>query len=117
MPGGGLEESESFESAAARELYEETGCEFELGPYVWCRRHRLQWNGRSADQYERFFVAHTESLAIAAIDQDEYISGYEWWTIGEIQASQAVFAPREIGRILPDIINGIYPKIPFDCGV
>ncbi|HSG73021.1 MAG TPA: hypothetical protein VLA12_21590, partial [Planctomycetaceae bacterium] len=62
-------------------------------------------------------VAHTESLAIAAIDQDEYISGYQWWTIGEIQASQAVFAPREIGRILPDIINGIYPKIPFDCGV
>ncbi len=33
MPGGGLEHNESFEEAAIREAYEESGCTFSLGPH------------------------------------------------------------------------------------
>ena len=75
MLGGGLDEGESFEEAAGRELQEEAGCSFTLGPYVWFRRHRHQRNGRGADKYERFLVPHTDTLFIEPKRQDGYISG------------------------------------------
>ncbi len=116
MPGGGLDPGESFEDAARRELVEETGCSFRLGPYVWFRRHIHEWNGRPADQYERFFVAHTDSLVVAPQRQDEYISLHCWWSLEELKASEEDFAPRAVAQLLPDILNGNYPKEPIDCG-
>jgi len=117
MPGGGLDNGESFEQAARRELQEETGCSLTLGPCVWYRRHRHQWNGKPADQYERFFVAHTDSLVIAAKRQDHYIADHKWWTMDELRASQEEFAPRRIAEVLPPILDGNYPDEPIDCGV
>lgn len=117
MPGGGLESEESFEDAAQRELDEETGCNFSLGPCVWFRRHRYEWNGRPADQYERFFVAHTDSLTIEPKKPDGYISNHRWWTLDELQSSTEEFAPRSAADLLPGILNGEYPNEPIDCGV
>jgi 8-oxo-dGTP pyrophosphatase MutT (NUDIX family) len=45
-PGGGLEAGESFEQAASRELYEETGLECRIGPWVRTRRHAYWFEGR-----------------------------------------------------------------------
>lgn len=117
MPGGGLEPGESFEDAAKREAYEESGCSFNIGPYVWYRRHKHVWNDRPFDQYERFFVATVFDPIYDAPMQDGYISDHKWWSLDEIRASNEEFAPRRIGDILSPILNGEYPEVPLDCGV
>ncbi|MEO1619837.1 MAG: NUDIX domain-containing protein [Cyanobacteria bacterium J06632_3] len=117
MPGGGLELNESFEAAAKREGVEETGCSFELGPYVWFRRHQHTFDGRLFDQYERFFVALAADSTYQPAQPDRYISGYKWWSLDELLASADKFSPSNVRELIGPILNGDYPKEPFDCGV
>jgi 8-oxo-dGTP pyrophosphatase MutT (NUDIX family) len=117
MPGGGLEAGEDFADAAMREAKEESGCSFELGPCVWYRRHLGEWNGKAFNQYERFFVARVLDSTYAPPQQDGYISSHRWWSLGDILESTHTFAPGSIRRLLPPILDGVYPCQIIDSGV
>ncbi len=117
MPGGGLKQNESFEAAAIREAYEETGLSIRLGPFVWIRRHQFTWKEQFYDQYEHYFVAWTSNTKVHGLEPDEYIVGYRWWTLSEIETSNNKFAPRKIKSLLPSILCGKFPEKPFNCGV
>src|SRR5919112_288939 len=57
-PGGGLEDDETREDAARREVAEETGFELDkLGPWVWMREDVFRFEGRLYRQRERYFLA------------------------------------------------------------
>ncbi len=116
-PGGGLEAGESFESAAQRELQEETGRVLPIGPWVWTRRHIYMWDGRRHDQYERFFVARGMENPISPIKRDSYVVDHRWWSLGDIEASAEDFAPRRLALLLPPLLRGEYPESAIDCGV
>lgn len=116
-PGGGLRDDESFEEAAARELYEETGLAVDIGPWVWSRHHVFEWQGRRFDQYERFFVARTSATEIAPVQRDSYVVGQRWWSAEEIENSSQDFAPRRLGELIRPILRLEYPPAPIDCGV
>jgi ADP-ribose pyrophosphatase YjhB (NUDIX family) len=116
-PGVGFELNETFEAAAHRELFEETGQTSSIGPCVWTRRHAYEWNRQRYDQAERFLIARTTSTALKPTSADGYVVGYRWWSLVEITASTEIFAPRRLASFLSRLLSGDGPREPIDCGV
>ena len=122
-PGGALILGESFEQAALRELWEETGLSgVELGPCVWTRRHVWLWGAEMYDSREFFYLIRTSQFTVVPAQLDriemEVIKEHRWWSVPEISAASGreTFVPRNLGNLLGAIVEGQIPSPPIDAG-
>lgn len=121
-PGGGLEDDETHEDAARREVAEETGFELaELGAWVWTREHVFHFEGRLIRQLERYFVTSVPTFEARPVqlgaEEANFFSELHWWALSELGNSAEEFAPADLPELLSRLVQEGPPEHPITVGV
>ena len=118
LPGGGRKGDESSVSAIRRELWEETGLTLDYQPsLIWQRTHMFTRAGVITEQQEDIYLVRTppfQPTSANNVDLSEVgiFLEFRWWTVAEVLASEEVFGPRNLGRLLAELLAEGVPARP-----
>lgn len=108
-PGGGLQASESFEDAAARETHEELGLLRPMLEPVWDSVIEFESKGVLICQTERFFLLRTEHSAVQwdgvrQAHEKEGILAARWWPLAELQTTTELVFPEDLNERIGKLV-------------
>ncbi|CAI3152684.1 RNA pyrophosphohydrolase [Acinetobacter calcoaceticus] len=112
--GGGLEEGETFEQAACRELYEELGVVRQnVDTHVAIRNFEMMLpSAEVVMSNERLFIVFIKNEEVNTANWSEHeklvISKSRWWTFDELSQTQEIVYPNNIPNILLDSLPEIF---------
>lgn len=121
-PGGAIEEGETHEQAALRELTEETGWrEPSIGPVLGDRRHVVAWGGITYDCRERWFTGSVDRLEVddAGWTDEERVGMRDprWWSLADLRATNERTVPADLADVVQLVIDHGPPTEPLQLGV
>jgi len=123
LPGGGIDEGESFLDAAVREIREETGLVLDpaqFGPPAWRRDTTWRARGLRRLQHEVVVAArvpgHRPDIRTdgqTATELEIYVEA-RWWEVADVLRSQVRFYPGRLPELLPAFLAGQVIDEPFE---
>uniref|UniRef100_UPI00048EA817 NUDIX hydrolase n=2 Tax=Pseudomonas TaxID=286 RepID=UPI00048EA817 len=105
-PGGGLEEGETFQAAAIRELREETGIQISsvAEPVAERRFEMLLPSGEWVFSVEQYFVVQVADPTLSRADWTAHelkvMAEHHWWSVEELRCTEQTVWPEALLEML-----------------
>jgi 8-oxo-dGTP pyrophosphatase MutT (NUDIX family) len=112
--GGAMEDDETLQEAAARELHEEVGIRASAddftGPYG-TSTIEFCWAEYAITQDQTFFAIRVGANAAVSFEHMEQIekdttTAHRWWSVEELESTQEAFFPEDLAVILRKVVAG-----------